>query len=341
MKQKIEILTENKDFILIKCKNKTFKISPEDKNLLEKNWSITKEGMVLRQAGTYPNKRKIYLHLEILENPKFLVFHKNQDLSDNTRDNLKIHKNNRRDKSSLYGFLKSILHNSKGTAKNRLRKGRIEAGIHSIIFDDLMELWNNQKGLCYYSNLPMNHKPHSDWNVSLERLNQEKGYIKDNIVLCCQEFNGRIQWDLNKINNISSLRNENYIFDKKIIETSLKILIGSTLGNCIRSNKLFDITIEDLKDQYVNQNGRCAYSNIILNPVISHKNKHYKRNSNWKMSIERKDVKIGYTKENILLICLEFNTSDKSNTTINPSGSSRWTLEKFNIFLKSKFENNV
>jgi len=35
----------------------------------------------------------------------------------------------------------------------------------------------------------------NEWRVSLERLNPELGYIKNNIALCCFEFNTALQWN--------------------------------------------------------------------------------------------------------------------------------------------------
>ena len=56
------------------------------------------------------------------------------------------------------------------------------------------------------------------------------------------------------------------------------------------------------------------------------------------MSIERKDTKIGYTKDNCCLICIEFNTTDRSIIKCDDDdrvGSSGWNKEK----LKSVVDN--
>lgn len=55
--------------------------------------------------------------------------------------------------------------------------------------------------------------------------------------------------------------------------------------------------------------------------------------NNWTASIERKDPLKGYTKDNVCLICVEFNTGDKSILyKNNDSGSCGWTKDKFKIF---------
>jgi hypothetical protein len=51
----------------------------------------------------------------------------------------------------------------------------------------LIELFREQKGLCYYSGIQLTTS--GNWKVSLERLNVTVGYIKGNICLVCQEFN--------------------------------------------------------------------------------------------------------------------------------------------------------
>lgn len=63
----------------------------------------------------------------------------------------------------------------------------------SITRQDLMDLWVVQKGLCYYSNLPMtaenSHQCRDPYAVSIDRITPAKGYVKDNIALCCWGVN--------------------------------------------------------------------------------------------------------------------------------------------------------
>lgn len=61
----------------------------------------------------------------------------------------------------------------------------------------LYELYEKQQGLCYYTNIPMKLttdnfklKGQADIDVlSVDKVIPEKGYIKDNIVLCCSGIN--------------------------------------------------------------------------------------------------------------------------------------------------------
>jgi hypothetical protein len=59
----------------------------------------------------------------------------------------------------------------------------------NIDADYLLELWNEQAGKCFYSNIPMKgtgrDKGFQSWDgPSLDRRNPSKGYIRDNVVWC-------------------------------------------------------------------------------------------------------------------------------------------------------------
>lgn len=100
------------------------------------------------------------------------------------------------------GYLKMLLLEAEKRARKRQKQGRIEAGICNILFNDIIELWEKQKGLCYYSKLPMVTQKCSDWQASLDRINDNAGYVKGNVVLCCLEFNGPTKWTHEKIQQL-------------------------------------------------------------------------------------------------------------------------------------------
>lgn len=90
----------------------------------------------------------------------------------------------------------------------------------------------------------------------------------------------------------------------------------------------FDIDLNVLIDKFKEQKGLCYYSGIPL------KFGSYLE-TNWKVSLERLDALKGYTMDNICLICLEFQGSDKSAIyNDNTKGNSGWTREKFQYFLE-------
>ena len=84
---------------------------------------------------------------------------------------------------------------------------------HTLTVDDINELYEKQNGLCFWFNVPLipsNCSKHPQ-QPSLDRLDQNKGYIKDNVVLTCYSANiGRNENNLEIWKNFISL-----LFDKK------------------------------------------------------------------------------------------------------------------------------
>jgi hypothetical protein len=60
---------------------------------------------------------------------------------------------------------------------------------------------------------------------------------------------------------------------------------------------VFDITLKDLEKKFEEQDGTCYYSGMDLRIDTRA----------WKVSLERKDPSLGYTYDNTVLCCLEFN----------------------------------
>jgi hypothetical protein len=62
---------------------------------------------------------------------------------------------------------------------------------NTLTVDDVNEMFNKQNGLCYWFKIPLipsNHKKHPQ-QPSLDRLDRNKGYTKENVVLCCYSAN--------------------------------------------------------------------------------------------------------------------------------------------------------
>lgn len=261
-------------------------------------------------------------------------------------------------------FLKVLLTASKhGICKKKL--SRILE--HTIVYEDLESLYKKQNGNCYYSGIKMNLGHNVDWKCSIERINTDIGYTASNIVLCCSEFNSRVQWSLDKvqqlhvlvnqenswINNIDVLTHQRLEIKCSCIpenvkkcnkcrgfqyRNSLRGHIHQILNKCKyntsnrkskgRSSGLCcDITFNEIIELLIKQRGLCAYSKLPLN---------YEK-GDWRMSIERINTFLGYTKDNILIVASEFNTTDCTvMAKHNITGSGGWTLEKFQFYLKSQ-----
>lgn len=82
----------------------------------------------------------------------------------------------------------------------------------------------------------------------------------------------------------------------------------------------FNLTLESICDKILEQKGKCYYSGI---PLV------FQQNSEWMCSFERLDSSCGYTNDNVVLICLEFNSIDRTPTSVNEgTGSSQWSKKK-------------
>lgn len=91
-----------------------------------------------------------------------------------------------------------------------------------------------------------------------------------------------------------------------------------------------EVNLEDLIELFDSQNGLCAYSGIPMT-FGSYLDKW------WVSSPERIDTLKGYTKDNVCLICVEFNTSDRSKCAIDQeevTGSTGWNAIKIE-YIKS------
>lgn len=146
-------------------------------------------------------------------------------------------------RNTFDGFMKHLLSIAFGHSKLRLSKGRIEAGVFNLTFEYLVALWNWQSGKCYYSGIQMNPRPCSDWQCSLERLNNDLGYIAGNVAFVCLEFNSFTKWSLNKVEQVPFLINnqnessisveiENGLIGRKAVSTTERVGINN-LGQYI------------------------------------------------------------------------------------------------------------
>jgi len=74
------------------------------------------------------------------------------------------------------------------------------------------------------------------------------------------------------------------------------------------------------------QGGMCAYSRVALSPKMG----------KWKVSLERKDVRLGYSASNVCLVCQRFNGTDTTATKPQSEGavegSGGWSREKFLLY---------
>jgi hypothetical protein len=59
---------------------------------------------------------------------------------------------------------------------------------------ELLKKYEDQMGCDFYTNLPMSIKSHSNWLMSVDKINRTQGHTNENTVLTCLEFNTRVPW---------------------------------------------------------------------------------------------------------------------------------------------------
>lgn len=74
------------------------------------------------------------------------------------------------------------------------RRGHVAPSVKK---EDVARMWESQGGKCFWFGVPMNKTPRSHWKVSLDRLDNNKGYTPDNVVLCT--------WMANRARNAMSV----------------------------------------------------------------------------------------------------------------------------------------
>ena len=100
-------------------------------------------------------------------------------------------KDNRR-YENLSIFSGILIRSCKRVAKIRASKGRTEAGICTITEQDIVELYEIQEGRCALSGKVMDHIKDSPHIMSIDRIDNNLGYIKSNIRLVTWKVNQAI-----------------------------------------------------------------------------------------------------------------------------------------------------
>lgn len=106
------------------------------------------------------------------------------------------------DKKRLYKTIQARVLNASERAKRK--------GIPCTITKEfILDLWNKQNGLCAISKIPMTYEMDSGriyTNVSIDQIEQGKGYTEDNVQLVCMAVNQlKSDWDMNTVRYICKM----------------------------------------------------------------------------------------------------------------------------------------
>jgi hypothetical protein len=190
--------TEDDEKLIDLCKE--FKNTKESIKHLRTSWKFILERMIL--LNIVPEKVKTTLEKRILEKEKkFRCNMCHRILDDCCRfrkpcdqkpyyhcydcNYIKRQKRYQKFKSDLCleSLLNIRINQAIGSSKKKNR-------ICDITIHDLQDIYQNQKGKCYYSNHEMYVKDLDDMFVlSIDRKDSSQGYTKENVVLCCAMVN--------------------------------------------------------------------------------------------------------------------------------------------------------
>lgn len=130
-----------------------------------------------------------------------------------------------------YGHMTSLINHMKS---NSLRRKLCKPLLN---LSDLIKLYDDQNGFCYYSGIQMKFGSYLDtwWTCSAERLNTCEGYTHNNTRLICYEFN--------TVDNSKRSQNENEItgsssWSKDKIQIIIDITEINNLNDIINDIKL-------------------------------------------------------------------------------------------------------
>jgi hypothetical protein len=98
---------------------------------------------------------------------------------------------------TLKGFYSVMLNAARQSSKRRGQKGRTPNFL--LTREDIEQMAQEQNNLCYISKQPLVFRQRSEWQASIERINNELDYSKENCCLICLEFNTAAQWTRDKL----------------------------------------------------------------------------------------------------------------------------------------------
>lgn len=194
-----------------------------------------------------------------------------------------------------------------------------------------LDLFNDSDGLCYWCKKKVcydNEEPKLN-QLSLDRLDNSKGHIEDNLVIsCCYCNKARNATDTETWEKyMNCLINNDLYIDNEIYDNNWT---NDTIKHIKRRSQIkkydFDLTEEWIKEQF-NKNNKSHYTNIEMFS-------NTKAYNPFQPSIDRIDNNKGYTQDNCVLCCVAENYG-RGDTDYDKF--KKWI---YNNFIKKETINN-
>lgn len=207
--------------------------------------------------------------------------------------------------------------------KHSLRRTKKRISLEfSITKDYIYNLFISQNKRCILSGLNISFsKPYNkNQTASLDRIDSFKGYIEGNVQWIHKDINRmrmslNIEEFINLCNLVSNFKKKtNFITKPLEISNNIKQIkriksykgyksVSSTYLSSLKSgakkrNLHFNITCEDIWNQYEKQNKKCYYTNLSVNFICAFSGNCKEQSA----SVDRIDSSKGYTKDNIVIV---------------------------------------
>jgi hypothetical protein len=94
-------------------------------------------------------------------------------------------------------YISKIVSSCRSSIRRKNRRGRNL--LHTLTPEIVMNMLSEQDGKCKLSGQLMSYIPGSDFQLSIERVDESQGYTKENCILVALEFNGNPQFTQEKV----------------------------------------------------------------------------------------------------------------------------------------------
>lgn len=237
--------------------------------------------------------------------------------------------------STYDGFIKNLFKDVRNNAKKR----NIQV---QITIKDITDLYTKQNGQCALTGIPMtfqatertNNSEHilNKWNISVDRIDSKKGYIKDNIQLVCAIINRmKTTMTVNELLLLcGAISQTNYNIINKLIISKInnKCVTNYPIQKCVSMiTRLLDEKTDkesiNIKLDTAQQKYACSYNGYMTKLFLNCKHNLNKRAKKMQFTITEDDLKQLFIKQKGLCAI-----SGKKMTYIGyqNKGSNNWNI---------------
>jgi hypothetical protein len=167
-----------------------------------------------------------------------------------------------------------------------------------ITIDDLLERWSMQTGCCAVSQLVMSRERGHLQAISIDRIDPDGDYVRQNIQLVCRFINlGKCRHTDAEVIELLCAECQPcgcQPIDAAFLWNITNSIRSNARGNKSRRVKQCSFTCDDIRNIWSRQDGKCAILNVPLLDASGDLRS---------LSIDRVDSSVDYYPDNIQLVC--------------------------------------